>query len=176
MTEDDVDQETGKGFALRITKKRMAAVVAPMAAAVILTGVSTPEALAASKSTACSASINPSSDAKITARTYYMKKTSTTWQHTSRYYYPSSHGFKKSRSDFKIISYLLDGTSGTPKGMDKRNKGEARWDMVSFSTQYPTSQRPITKKGTTRLVAEGWYNMDGIDGWPVDCKGKSFAF
>ncbi|MFJ9862736.1 hypothetical protein [Streptomyces sp. NPDC101165] len=159
---------------MRITKKRTAAIVAPLAAAVMAAGLSAPEAVAASQSTACSASINPSSDAKITVKTFYMKKTSTTWQHTDRYYYPTSHGFRKSRSDFEILSYLLDRT--TRKGIDRRKKGEARWDLVAFSTQFPTSQRPITKKGTTRLVAEGWYNMDGINGWPVDCKSKSFAF
>jgi hypothetical protein len=48
--------------------------------------------------------------------------------------------------------------------------------MVSFSTYFPRAQQPITKKGKTRLVAEAWYNMDGINGWPADCKSKSFAF
>ncbi|WSQ12565.1 hypothetical protein OG604_35000 [Streptomyces sp. NBC_01231] len=160
---------------MRITKKRTAAAIAPMAAAVMLAGLSAPEALAASKTTACSASINPTSDAKITVKTYYVKKTSTTWQHTNRYYYPTSHGFKKSRSDFAITSYLLDGGSERI-GVDRRKKGEVRWDNISFSTQFPKSLRPITKKGKTRLVADAWYNMDGINGWPVDCKSKSFAF
>ncbi|MEU1403634.1 hypothetical protein ABZ471_14920 [Streptomyces sp. NPDC005728] len=160
---------------MRITKKHVAAVIAPVAAAVMLAGVSAPEALAASQSTACSASISPTSDAKITVKTYYVKKTSTTWQHTDRYYYPTSHGFKKSRSDFSITSYLLDGGSSRI-GVDRRKKGEVRWDLVSFSTQFPKSLRPITKKGRTRLIAEAWYNMDGIHGWPVDCKSKSFAF
>jgi hypothetical protein len=152
----------------------MAAFVAPMAAAVMVTGVSAPEAVAASKATACSASINPTSDAKITVKTYYVKNTSTTWRHTNRHYYPSSHGFNKKRSDFSITSYLLSGTDR--KGVDRRKKGEARWDMVSFSTYFPRAQQPITKKGKTRLVAEAWYNMDGINGWPADCKSKSFAF
>ncbi|MFJ5772831.1 hypothetical protein [Streptomyces sp. NPDC093094] len=160
---------------MRITKKRTAAIVAPLAAAVMLAGISTPEAVAASKSTVCSASINPTSDAKITVKTYYVKKTNTTWRHDSRYYYPESHGFSKRRSDFAITSYLLDGGQ-TRKGVDRRKKGEVRWDLVSFSTQFPLSGRPVTKKGRTRLVAEAWYNMDGINGWPVDCKAKSFAF
>ncbi|MFJ2903978.1 hypothetical protein [Streptomyces sp. NPDC087212] len=161
---------------MRITKKRMAVAAAPIAAAIALSGVAAPQANAASATTACAASINPTSDAKITVKTYYLKKTSTTWQHTDRYYYPSSHGFKKSRSDFRIYSYFLDGTSGNPIGKNSRKKGQERWDEISFSTQYPVSQRPITKKGTTRLVAEGQYNIDAIGGWPVTCKSKSFAF
>jgi hypothetical protein len=169
-------KKRGKGVVLRITKRRIMAVVAPVTAAVIVAGVSTPEAAAASKSTVCSASISPTADAKITVKTFYVKKTSTTWQHTSRRHYPSSHGFNKSRSDFTTLSYLLDGGGSQRKGVFRKSKGEARWDMVSFGVEYPKGQRPITKKGKTRLFAEGWYNMNGSPGWPVDCKAKSFAF
>ncbi|MCX5424530.1 hypothetical protein [Streptomyces sp. NBC_00078] len=159
---------------MSITKKHMAAVAAPIAAAIVLTGVSTPDAFAATASTACSASINPTSDAKITVKTFYTKKTSTTWQHTSRMFYPTSHGFNKKRSDFSIFSYLTDGNSMIAK--EKTNKGEARWDLVAWGHDYPAGQRPITKKGRTRIVAQGWYNQNAVAGWPVDCNSKSFAF
>ncbi|WP_326575599.1 hypothetical protein OG889_09530 [Streptomyces sp. NBC_00481] len=155
--------------------KRLSTLAAPAIAAALLLGFSAPDAFAATthkKTTTCSAAITPTSDAKIKVTTYYQKKTKTTWQHTARYYHPTSHGMKKSRSDFYIESYLMDG--GTrEKGLDINKKGSKRWDMTSWHFSYLKNQRPVTKKGKTRLVAHGWYAMNS---WPTECKSQSFAF
>lgn len=166
-------QSTG-GNTLRTTKKWLALLATPAVAGILLTGLSAPQASAAGTSKAdatCSASLTPTADAKITVRTYYTKKTSTTWQHQSRYFYPSSHGIKKSRSDNDVASWLLVGSKRLD--WDHQKKGKIRWDMQSFSYDYGKGKGPITPRGKTRLVVHGWY---ALNTWPTECKAQSWVF
>lgn len=100
-----------------------------------------------------------------------MAKTRTTWQHTKRQYWPTSNGIRKTRRDFNIVSYLLDGQRR--KGVDEAKKGSHAWGDFGWGFTYLKSERPVTKRGNTRLAAHGWYSLDGL---PTECNSKSFAF
>ncbi len=158
---------------MNISKKLLTTLAAPAAAGVLLTGLAVPQASAATHKAdaTCSASLNPTADAKIKVRTYYTKKSSTTWQHLSRYFYPSSHGIRKSRSDTDMESWLLVGSSR--KGWEHEKPGTIRWDLINYHYDFPQGQRPVTKKGKTRLVTHGWY---ALDTWPTECKAQSWVF
>ncbi|MFF9086746.1 hypothetical protein ACF1BE_10100 [Streptomyces sp. NPDC014991] len=158
---------------MNLTKKWLTTLAVPATATMLLTGLSAPQASAATlkADATCSASLTPTADAKIKVRTYYTKKTSTTWKHLNRYFYPSSHGIKKSRSDTDMTSWLLVGNSRID--WDHEKPGSIRWDMITFSYGYPQGANPVTKKGKTRLVTHGWY---ALDTWPTECKAQSWVF
>ncbi|MET9429552.1 MULTISPECIES: hypothetical protein [unclassified Streptomyces] len=159
---------------MNISFRRAAALTAPTVIAALAIGTLTaPSAVAADKKVTvnCSTALGPSADGNVRTDSYYVAKTSTTWKHKQRLNFPNSHGINKKRRDLSHVTYLLDGT--TRKGHVEVKKGQVSWEYNSWGQGWPIGREPITKKGKTRLISHGWYNMDS---WPMECKGKSFAF
>ncbi|KOX31631.1 MULTISPECIES: hypothetical protein [unclassified Streptomyces] len=146
----------------------------PVVVAALAVGtLSAPQAVAADRTITvnCSAALGPSADGNVRTVNYYVAKTSTTWKHKQRQNFPTSHGINKSRRDLSHVTYLLDGT--TRRGHLEVKKNEVAWNNNSWGVYWSAGREPVTKKGSTRLVSHGWYNMNS---WPIECKGKSFAF
>ncbi|RSS59905.1 hypothetical protein [Streptomyces sp. WAC01280] len=160
---------------MNITLRRVSILSAPAVVAALAIGTLTaPQAMAADRTVTvnCSAALGPSADGNVRTVSYYVAKTSTTWKHKQRLNFPTSHGINRTRRDLSHVTYLLDGT--TRRGHVEVKKNEVAWDNVSWGiASWGVGREPITKKGRTRLVSHGWYNMNS---WPVECQSKSFAF